>query len=87
MHVGSIPTSHTNLSKGNIMEIIVEIRTVYGNTAFYPVCEKAKLFASIAGTKTLTANVLVTIGALGIGVVLDNKSYEQNAKQFLAKRI
>jgi hypothetical protein len=33
------------------MEMIVEIRNVYGVEQVYPVCNKAKLFASIAGTK------------------------------------
>ena len=75
MHVGSIPTSHTNFSKGNIMQIVIQIRTVYGNTSFYPICDKAKIFATIAGTKTLTATVLSNVAALGVEVVLQQGYY------------
>lgn len=47
------------------MQITVEARSQYGNTVIHPVCDKAKLFASIAGTKTLTYNTLKQIKALG----------------------
>jgi hypothetical protein len=49
-------------------EIKVYIREVYGNTLIYPACDKAKLFAKIAGTKTLLPNVLESIKALGYTV-------------------
>jgi hypothetical protein len=35
------------------MEIIVQIKEVYGNKLVYPVCDKAKEFAYIAQTKTI----------------------------------
>ena len=84
MHVGSIPTSHTNLSKGNIMQIKVQIRNVYGNISFYPMCDKARIFASIAGTKTLTSKALADVAALGIEVVLDDGSIKQQNAEALA---
>ena len=36
------------------MEIVIEIKNVYGVEMFYPICDKAKLFASIAGKKPLS---------------------------------
>ena len=49
-------------------EIKVYVREVYGNTLIYPACNKAKLFAKIAGTKTLLPSVLATIEELGYTV-------------------
>lgn len=50
------------------MNITVHRREVYGLVKYYPVCDKAKLFAHIAQTKTLTHDVLKRIGALGYEV-------------------
>lgn len=48
------------------METIhVKMTSVYGKQTFYPICDKAILFAQIAGTKTLTASALNTIIKLG----------------------
>ena len=52
------------------MKIQIEMKEVYGETKVYPVCEKAKLFARIAGTKTLTRPVLEDIARLGYQVEL-----------------
>ena len=52
------------------MEIVIEIKSVYGVEKFYPICDKAKLFASIAGTKTLTHKVMIDIASLGYLVTL-----------------
>jgi hypothetical protein len=52
----------------NNMNITVEVRDVYGQTVFYPMCDKAKLFAQIAGTKTVTPDTLHKIEALGYSV-------------------
>jgi hypothetical protein len=51
----------------NISEFVVLVRVtdVYGKRVVYPVCDKAKLFASIAGTKTLTDSTLMYIKKLG----------------------
>lgn len=50
------------------MQITIEPRNNYGNVAFYPVCDSAKHFAAIAGTVTLTTDVLKHIKALGYEV-------------------
>ena len=48
--------------------IEVTIKQQYGNTVIYPACDDAKLFASIAGTKTLTEAALQNIRGLGYKV-------------------
>jgi predicted peroxiredoxin len=48
--------------------IIVEIKNVYGNDMIYPINDDAKIFASIAGTKTLTKDTVVKIKTLGYEV-------------------
>ena len=47
------------------MELIVEKKSVYGNQLVYPICSKAKLFASISGNKTLLPEVIESIKKLG----------------------
>ena len=47
------------------MTIQVTIKNVYGNETIYPACEKSKLFARLAGHKTLTRADIETIKALG----------------------
>ena len=47
------------------MKLIIEVRNVYGIATVYPVCEAAKLFAQIAGTKTLTHHTLALAERLG----------------------
>ena len=53
------------------MEVTVKVANVYGNQVIYPVCAKAKIFADIAGTKTLTKQAINKIMALGYTVKLD----------------
>ena len=48
------------------MQISIKIRHCYGRDIIDPVCDKAKLFAEIAGTKTLTADSIYKIKALGV---------------------
>jgi hypothetical protein len=48
--------------------IEVEVKDVYGVTKYYPICEKAQLFADIAGTKTLTVQAIKKIEALGYSI-------------------
>lgn len=50
------------------MQIEVSIRTVYGARRIDPECDKARLFANIAGTKTLTDDAIEQIKALGYTV-------------------
>lgn len=50
------------------MTITIEIRDIYGIRTIYPHCQTAKLFARLAGTKTITRHALETIRALGYTV-------------------
>ena len=52
--------------------IVIEVRNVYGENKMYPVCDKAKAFAAIAGTKTLTAATIGHADALGFSVRIDH---------------
>jgi len=47
------------------MSIEVMIKSVYGEYKVYPVCDKSKMFASIACTTTLTHHTLSMIEKLG----------------------
>lgn len=57
-------------------EITIEIRDVYGHPKFYPHCEDAKVFASIAGTTTLTEANIRRIIKLGYKVKTLKRSTE-----------
>jgi len=70
-----------SLTEGKQMELVVEIRNVYGVEQVYPVCNKAKLFASIAGTKTLTHKVMIDIASLGYLVTLKQPTLNQQILQ------
>jgi hypothetical protein len=48
--------------------ITVNIEPQYGKWVYYPVCKDAKVFAEIAGTKTLTEQTLAHIRELGYEV-------------------
>lgn len=52
------------------MEITVRITQVYGARTVYPVCETAKIFADIAGTKTLKPTTINSIKALGYKIIV-----------------
>ncbi len=56
------------------MTIIVRITNNYGNRAVYPVCETAKKFAEMIGTKTFTHRALGQIEALGYSISLEAQS-------------
>jgi hypothetical protein len=47
------------------MTITVRVRNVYGNKTVYPVCDKAQIFAQLAGHSTLTRATLDGIRRLG----------------------
>ena len=64
------------------MEIQVLVREVYGQIKFYPKCDKAKTFASIAGTTTLTEGTLRKIMKLGYRVTVQTPSVELEAKTY-----
>ena len=46
-------------------EVTIEVKDVYGKQMFYPVCDKAKVFADLAGTKSLTEGAIKQIMKLG----------------------
>jgi hypothetical protein len=48
-----------------MMEITLLRKDQYGKAVYYPICDKAKVFANIAGTKTLTADTVRRIKELG----------------------
>lgn len=52
------------------LEIVVKAKDVYGQMKFYPECDKARVFASIAGTTTLTQDTLRKIVRLGYRVTV-----------------
>ena len=58
------------------MTIKVEIKNVYGNETIYPVCEIAKVFATLAKQTTLTQREINLIKRLGytIEVVSTHKA-------------
>ena len=47
------------------MQLVVEKKNVYGGERGYPICNKAKLFATISGNKTLLPEVIELIKKLG----------------------
>ena len=48
--------------------LLVEFKNVYGVERIYPICDNAKLFASIAGTKTLSEENLRAAQKLGFRI-------------------
>ncbi len=61
--------------------IHVKEKNVYGNDLVYPVCDKAKLFAQIAGSKTLTEQTLTCI--VKMGFMVDYAPINQEDKERL----
>jgi len=51
------------------MDIFVEVKNVYGVQTVYPVCDQAKFFAALAGTKTLTNQAIKLIRQAGYNPV------------------
>jgi hypothetical protein len=47
------------------MELIVEVKNVYGTEKIYPVCEKAKTLAALTDSITLTNKVITHAKKLG----------------------
>lgn len=56
------------------MTITVQLRDVYGNRLVYPVCDTAKHFAAIAGTKTLSSPALAHIKAIGFDINIQQEA-------------
>lgn len=64
------------------MEIIVEVKDVYGKPLVYPISEEAKLFAKIADSKTLTPRVLKMIDSLGYVIYENRGFYDYGSVEF-----
>lgn len=59
------------------MIITIKIDKNYGLQTIYPACDKSRLLAKLAGTKTITAHALETIRDLGYEIQLkENKPKE-----------
>ena len=54
------------------MKITIERKSVYGNKLYYPVCSKAKAFAKLIGSVTLTDQKLRDIKH-GLGYEIELK--------------
>jgi hypothetical protein len=48
--------------------LVVKLQSVYGKQVIYPVNAQAKIFASIAGTKTLSSAVITQAAQLGYSI-------------------
>ena len=55
------------------MKLVVSKKNVYGIERVYPVCNKAKLFASISGNKTLLPEVIEQIKKLGYNLTTERE--------------
>ena len=53
--------------------LIVEKKNVYGVERVYPVCTKAKIFATISGNKTLLPEVIEQIKKLGYNLTTESE--------------
>ena len=64
------PLNATDFPKPDYSEypIKVSIGNNYGREAIYPQCDRSKVFAQIAGTKTLTRETITLIKKLGYDV-------------------
>lgn len=52
------------------MQIEVQLKQQYGQEVVVPICIAAKLFAQVAGTKTLTRPTIELVKQLGYRVVV-----------------
>ena len=55
------------------MNLVVSKKKVYGVERVYPVCTKAKIFASISGNKTLLPEVIEQIKKLGYNLTTESE--------------
>jgi len=58
------------------MQVLIELRDVYGETKAYPANEQAKLFAEMLGTKTLTHRNLCLIERLGFTIQAQERNWK-----------
>lgn len=62
---------------GTQLTIRIELRDQYGKQVAHPVCDKARTFADIAGTKILTDMTLMRIAALGYTIITTQREWRQ----------
>ena len=62
-----------NKERGEEMQLVVTKKNVYGVERVYPICTKAKLFASISGNKTLLPEVIELIKKLGYNLTTESE--------------
>ena len=55
------------------MDLVVSKKNVYGVERVYPVCTKAKIFATISGNKTLLPEVIEQIKKLGYNLTTESE--------------
>ena len=53
------------------MQIKIRIEKNYGIETAYPACNRSRLLAKLAGTKTLTRHALQTIAVLGYEIQIE----------------
>ena len=58
------------------MNLVVSKKNVYGVERVYPVCNKAKIFATISGNKTLLPEVIEQIKKLGYNLTTIDRDWE-----------
>ena len=63
------------------MRIVVRITNIYGKPTVYPVCEKAKLFTTLTGKKTLSGADCRIMRELGVKI--DWKQNEADRNSFM----
>jgi len=68
--------SEETLATKRDLSITVRVRNVYGNKTVYPVCDKAKIFAQLAGHSTLTSMTLDCIRRLGYLIEVEQQLVE-----------
>lgn len=54
----------------------VEIKSVYGTSLVYPVCDKAQLFAKLIAKKTFPKHVIDILQELGYELDIISKPFE-----------
>ncbi len=60
----------------NDKTVTVEIKDVYGQAKVYPICDRAKRFTAIAGTKTISPEDITRIQMLGYKVTVKPRGFE-----------
>jgi hypothetical protein len=61
------------------LTITIQVDKAYGGFLFYPICDKAKTFAELAKTKTLSYQAIKLIKQLGYEVVSKDMTYPVEA--------